>query len=64
VNGTWTHEDEQARVSLGEDAGDFKAGVEDGRYRRFGRWTFFFKKNRRQNDFGPFDTKVFGGVRH
>ena len=30
VNGAGADEDEQARIATGEDAGDIKAGVEDG----------------------------------
>jgi hypothetical protein len=64
VDGAGADEYEEARVKLAKDARNLKARIEDGRGRRFSGGAFFLKKNRRKNDFGPFDAKVFGRMEH
>ncbi len=64
VDGAWTDEDEQARVAAAEDGGDVGAGVEDGGRRSFGDGQIFFEEDRRQNNFGPLNAKVFYFWRH
>ena len=64
VNGAGTGEDEQARIAAIEEVGDFVAGVEDGVRGGFRNGAFFFKKDRGQDDFGPLDAEIFGGVEH
>ena len=64
VNGAGTGEDEKARVAAVEEVGDFVAGVEDGVRCGIGDGALFLKEYRRQDDFGPLDAEVFGGVEH
>jgi hypothetical protein len=64
MNGAGTGEDKQPRIAMGEDIRNLVAGVEDGCRRGFADGTFFLKEDRGQNDFGPFDAKVFRAVEH
>ena len=64
VDGAGAGEDQQARVAAVEDGGDFVAGVEDGRRGGFGDGPLFLQKDRGQDDFGPLDAEIFGGVEH
>ena len=43
---------------------DLSARVEDGGRGGFGDGQFFLEKDGRQDDFGPLDADVFGGVEH
>ena len=53
VNRARTNEDQESRIEAGEDARDLEACVEDGGLGHFSRGALLFKKNRRQDDFGP-----------
>lgn len=64
VDGARADEHEQARVALGEDAGDFEAGIEDGGGGGFRDGAFFFEKNGRKNDRHALNAEIVNYVGH
>ena len=64
VNGAGADDDKQAIVLAVEDVDDLVAGLEDGGGGLLGDRQLFFKKNRRENDFGPGYAKVICGIEH
>src|SRR5271168_1009593 len=64
VNGAGADDDEQAVVLAVEDVDDFGAGLEDRGGSLLGNWQLLFKKNRREDNFGPDYAKVISGIKH
>ena len=64
VDGAWADQDQQARITMREDAGDVEARVEDGGCCLFAGGSFLFEEDRGKDNLGPLDANVFNALIH
>jgi hypothetical protein len=64
VNGAGPDHHQNAPIGSCKNVANLLPGLKDRGRGLLGRGKFFFKKNRRQDNFGPFDAEVVSGIKH